>query len=175
MGLGGLWHGANWNFVAWGIYQGVLLIVERAVGERRSKKRIVKGQPQQCSSKQGGVVPFICKTVCWLFVQYLVFLGWLIFRVGNWEDMVYCVRKYVFFDFDFDLSAFGVGRANPFLVLFMMLLFVISHSVSYRMGGFASKLDQMHGWTRLLVYVGVIFALITLWPTGRIPFIYFQF
>ena len=27
--LGGLWHGANWTFVIWGGYHGVLLVVER--------------------------------------------------------------------------------------------------------------------------------------------------
>lgn len=30
--LGGLWHGASWNFVIWGGYQGALLSVERALG-----------------------------------------------------------------------------------------------------------------------------------------------
>jgi len=30
MGLGGLWHGANWNYVLWGLLQGVLLIIHRA-------------------------------------------------------------------------------------------------------------------------------------------------
>ncbi len=34
MGLGGLWHGASWNFVAWGIAHGVLLAIERARGRR---------------------------------------------------------------------------------------------------------------------------------------------
>lgn len=29
MGISGLWHGANWTFVAWGLYHGLLLIVER--------------------------------------------------------------------------------------------------------------------------------------------------
>ena len=29
--LGGLWHGANWTFVAWGFYHGVLLVVNRAL------------------------------------------------------------------------------------------------------------------------------------------------
>ena len=29
MFLGGLWHGASWTFVFWGIYQGVLLIIHR--------------------------------------------------------------------------------------------------------------------------------------------------
>ena len=32
--LGGLWHGASWNFVAWGGYQGFWLIVERLFGKR---------------------------------------------------------------------------------------------------------------------------------------------
>src|SRR6185369_12258774 len=29
MTLGGLWHGARWNFVLWGVYHGVLLSVQR--------------------------------------------------------------------------------------------------------------------------------------------------
>jgi len=33
--LGGLWHGAAWNFVAWGAYHGALLALERRVGEER--------------------------------------------------------------------------------------------------------------------------------------------
>lgn len=32
--LGGLWHGANWTFVIWGGYHGVLLAAERAIGKR---------------------------------------------------------------------------------------------------------------------------------------------
>src|SRR5690242_21641468 len=30
MALGGLWHGASWNFVVWGMYNGLLLIGHRA-------------------------------------------------------------------------------------------------------------------------------------------------
>ena len=33
--LGGLWHGAAWNFVVWGAYHGLLLAFERAVGVER--------------------------------------------------------------------------------------------------------------------------------------------
>ena len=36
--LGGLWHGAAWNFVLWGFYQGILLCIYRAWTEiRRSQ------------------------------------------------------------------------------------------------------------------------------------------
>jgi len=34
--LGGLWHGAGWNFVLWGGYHGTLLAVERACGWREA-------------------------------------------------------------------------------------------------------------------------------------------
>ncbi len=36
--LGGLWHGASWNFAVWGAYHGVLLCAERALGLGQSKK-----------------------------------------------------------------------------------------------------------------------------------------
>ena len=32
--LGGLWHGANWTFVLWGAYHGMLLAIERVLGKR---------------------------------------------------------------------------------------------------------------------------------------------
>jgi D-alanyl-lipoteichoic acid acyltransferase DltB (MBOAT superfamily) len=42
--LGGLWHGAAWNFVLWGGYQGLLLVTFRVVamlrGRRRRKARV---------------------------------------------------------------------------------------------------------------------------------------
>jgi D-alanyl-lipoteichoic acid acyltransferase DltB (MBOAT superfamily) len=35
--LGGLWHGASWNFLVWGGYQGALLSAEKALGIRRQR------------------------------------------------------------------------------------------------------------------------------------------
>src|SRR4029453_7961037 len=38
--LGGLWHGAAWTFVIWGVYQGVLLIAYRAASAARLYRRL---------------------------------------------------------------------------------------------------------------------------------------
>lgn len=57
--LGGLWHGANWTFVAWGGYHGVLLIVDRVAGR------------------------FFARLPAFLYrlqTFFLVLLGWVIFR-----------------------------------------------------------------------------------------------
>jgi alginate O-acetyltransferase complex protein AlgI len=39
--LGGLWHGANWTFVVWGAYHGVLLILTRALGQQLNHVAVI--------------------------------------------------------------------------------------------------------------------------------------
>ena len=39
MALGGLWHGAAWTFVLWGVYQGVVLVVARVVQQWAARAR----------------------------------------------------------------------------------------------------------------------------------------
>jgi alginate O-acetyltransferase complex protein AlgI len=66
MALGGLWHGASWNFVLWGLYQGGLLALERALGI---------GEP--------GSGSWLRVAIRWAICQYLVLLGWVLFRVTD--------------------------------------------------------------------------------------------
>jgi alginate O-acetyltransferase complex protein AlgI len=176
MGLCGLWHGASWNFILWGFYQGVLLVIERITGKAKQKTFAEKmAAASEASETNKGAGGLIGKLMALIFTQYLVFLGWLIFRIVKWDDMIYCIRKYVIFDFNFDISAFGLGGANPFIAIFAMFFFVLFHIFSYRIGGIANQLDRLRWPERNLVYVMTVFALITLWPTGRTSFIYFQF
>lgn len=59
--LGGLWHGANWTFVLWGAYHGLLLALERMSGKRSFAWRLPR--PVQMT-----------------FTFVLVMLGWVLFR-----------------------------------------------------------------------------------------------
>jgi alginate O-acetyltransferase complex protein AlgI len=61
----GLWHGANWTFVAWGGYHGALLLLERAAGVGRG----------------GGPRPRPWQAV----TIVLVMLGWVLFRSPSIE------------------------------------------------------------------------------------------
>ncbi len=63
-GLTGLWHGASWNFVLWGLYYAVLLILEKAF----LLKLLAK----------------IPKVFCHLYTMFIVVLGWALFF---FEDM----------------------------------------------------------------------------------------
>lgn len=169
MTLGGLWHGAAWNFVIWGAYQGALLTIERMLGWG-SQRSTGDGAPVSRTWQHR-----IGWMVAWAFTQYLVFLGWLIFRVGNFGDLAYCVRKYVVFDFDTRLSALGAGNVNPFVALGMIGVFIVFHAISYRLGSLAHVMDTMSWPVRSVVYVLVCLTLVALWPAETQSFIYFQF
>jgi alginate O-acetyltransferase complex protein AlgI len=200
MALGGLWHGASWNFMIWGIYQGVLLAIERMLGIGRSpdEKKPTQSaqagslpvQPSITAQTPSGSLQFISKpsmfitwgglkTVKWLLgwivCQYFVFLGWLLFRNQDAATLLYCIRKYVLFDFNLHLTNLGLGNVNPFLVALILMLFIVLHTVSCRIGGIANHLDRMRGWRLQLVYVMSVAIMVALWPQTETAFIYFQF
>ncbi len=68
MVLGGLWHGAAWNFVLWGVYQGLLLVVHRAWSGWRGPR------------PEPGPAARLLRTLAFF---HLVCLGWLFFRAQS--------------------------------------------------------------------------------------------
>jgi alginate O-acetyltransferase complex protein AlgI len=86
MGLGGLWHGANWTFAIWGIYHGLLLVLHRHVGQRWAKMP---------AAVQRGLM-FILVCIGWVFFR-APSLGaagaWLSAMVGR--QGLFVARPYV--------------------------------------------------------------------------------
>jgi D-alanyl-lipoteichoic acid acyltransferase DltB (MBOAT superfamily) len=98
MGLGGLWHGASWNFVAWGVYHGVLLVSHRGWQAARD-------------GREGGVV-WKAMGTCLTFV--LVTLGWVTFRAPD-----FATTLNVFGDLFF--GGAGLHAAIPAQMMWMLL------------------------------------------------------
>lgn len=67
--LGGLWHGAQWQFVVWGAYHGALLAAERALGKR-------------------GFVSFLARPLRIAATFVLVLIGWVFFRAENLDHAI---------------------------------------------------------------------------------------
>ncbi len=76
MAIGGLWHGAAWNFVAWGCWHGLLLGAERYFGSKRGS-----GAP---SGSIAGSKPGVLATAIGLaLTQASVLAGWVLFRTRD--------------------------------------------------------------------------------------------
>lgn len=63
--LTGIWHGANWTFIVWGVYFGIILIIEKftGLGKRLNKSKVLGH----------------------IYTLFLVLVSWVIFRADSME------------------------------------------------------------------------------------------
>lgn len=164
MALGGLWHGAAWNFVFWGLFQGGILCAHR----------LVMG-PEKKLEKTGVTFFGALKKVFFVgsFFQVVCY-GWLLFRAESLEQVL-VFSKVLFFDPVLSaptipmppLAALaGIG------VLFLADLFQhLSPKASPDRPFFASWPE----WIRPAVYSALIVIILMGLANDRSTFIYFQF
>ncbi|MEP6782017.1 MAG: MBOAT family O-acyltransferase [Acidobacteriota bacterium] len=157
----GLWHGASWNYVLWGAYHGVLLVVTRAAARVGAAPAWVR--PLQVAA---------------MFV--LTCIGWLIFRETELHQLLA----------DFRLSPSAtteIGRAAGGYLFLLVLLYSIPlwiHDLwaEVKASDLTAALDRLEvgpRWGTVAAQAtlcGVMFALIlTLRSEAALNFIYFAF
>ncbi len=81
--LGGLWHGASWNFVLWGFAHGCLLIIHRFGRNIRIVKLFF------IKTKNIGLV------ISWLITQVFIFFTWLIFRIEDTSILMTSMKTFL--------------------------------------------------------------------------------
>lgn len=163
--LGGLWHGASWNFVIWGAYQGALLCINRLF---RDAVTSIPTLDAALRSKPGSVLR-------WAVTLYFWLLGWLIFRLTDFDNLVYCLKKFVLFDGRLGLGGLGLGRGDPAIALLAILGFSLLHTIGYFSKRWDERLTSAPLALRLLAYIALGILFCYGWPTTAAPFIYFQF
>ena len=185
--LCGLWHGAAWNFVIWGGYHGVLLSFHKFVAKRTGSF------PKLLPSLNDNFKVFVKIII----TQYFIFLGWIMFRVGNLSDMIYCVNKYVLFDFDFSFhlpAIWGIttiiGVINGiglYIKIFIVIAIVSTVVLMLHTDYVIKKIIRIltTDWTQFIaslqlkywiVYLTImIFILLCFTPSASPMFIYYQF
>ena len=103
--LSGLWHGASWNYVLWGLYHGLLLIAARALPAALRARRWSVGVGSLGVGSLGVVF-----RIAGMFV--LTCIGWLLFRE---TDLSMLVRHLT-------LSPFAASAADRQVALYLFLL-----------------------------------------------------
>jgi alginate O-acetyltransferase complex protein AlgI len=151
--LGGLWHGASWNFVVWGGLHGVALAVHRFFSRRGNKK----AQPRFSLGILAG----------WLLTFVFVCTAWVFFRSPDFSTS-WAVLQKMYFLTDFR----GVTWVTTGLIIGLPVLLLADWATHSLRQGKQLRLASIPG---LFVFVFVALGCFFLAPENPAPFIYFQF
>lgn len=88
MAIGGLWHGASWNFVLWGIFHGLMLCVHKHYMKIKNISKTYV--PPTFNIIIGIIFTFIYANFCWIFfrIEDLNVVWRLFVRIFTWSDGV---------------------------------------------------------------------------------------
>ncbi len=156
MALGGLWHGANVNFIIWGSIHGAALIVHKLYAENL-RGLFSRGIAYRFAG--------------FLLTQYIVLLAWVFFRAQTFDDAMSVLAAF------FDTEILN-GAASP--ALLMAAAFMIPLFADHLMGFYKKELTDLRpsisSTVILAVVAGVLFGIaLMMVPLETQPFIYFQF
>lgn len=147
--LGGLWHGANWTFVVWGGYHGVLLVAERMLGDANPLRRL-PGVLQRVSC------------------QFFIVVGWVFFRSQSLPQALQWLG-----------AMFGVQRPSVIAMPAAWLLWLLATVVLItQVGKEAGEIRwRYNAWGAVAAAGGFVWCVVALLNQGyaQRPFLYFQF
>ena len=149
--LGGLWHGASWNFVIWGGYHGALLAAERMAGVDASRTR-----------------SFLFRVPSTLVTFTLVAVGWVFFRAVTFQDARYVLGQ-----------MFSGGISGTFLLstqLIGLALLTLILAITEERWHWFERLSRT-SFSRFTLAVALTLLALELFSVTEvaIPFVYFQF
>ncbi len=154
--IGGLWHGASWTFVAWGAYQGLIL-----VGHRLAEPWLAKINPTD------PIDAFCWKAVRVVVTFHLVCLGWLLFRAES-LGQAYAMLDAI-------VNRFAIPASSYILPIALAILPLAIMESAQAASGRLDVVERSPWYVRSLVYTACFYLFVLAGEFGGKQFIYFQF
>ena len=161
--LTGLWHGANWTFIVWGLFHGFFLLLEEYIP-------VIRRLPR-----------FLTR----IYTLLVVTVGFVIFRADTiGEALLFITQMFRGADFSAGVMSFTLQALTPYF-LFMLLAAVICCGPFARLTQWISTLECkqdrtvgeniLQGATFVLAFLLLLWCIIRLAGGSYNPFIYFRF
>lgn len=170
--ISGLWHGANWTFVCWGLYHGLLLVIYNLFGWNQKYEHAVAFGKWFPSFKEGLQIGF---------TFLLVMIGWILFRsqsiteacnylTGIVSPSIVDITGCMDVLHDYMLELYFIVPSIIILALSEWIQREKQHALQFSSRGLVGK----HAVYRYGIYVALL-ALISGMSLSQAEFIYFRF
>jgi len=159
--IGGLWHGASWNFLVWGALHGGYLAIHKII----VKKFPLFEDSKLLKSKKTKIISI-------LTTQYFIFLAWLAFRVEDINALPYVLYKYVVWDFATD-ATIKIMSHNKLPLLLIVGFFILNY-ISYKRD-LTKTLSELKIRYWILILFGIMTLILLFYDPFPEEFIYFRF
>ncbi len=170
--VSGIWHGANWTFVAWGSLHGGYYLASLA-GERIFGPEEASPAGWRSVLRRGTAtaLTFIAVCLAWVFFraasvsQAILILGRLGEDAGRWMDAAFWMAL---------PARLGLDPADTLTVAFSLVTLFLVDAVNERVDAWRA-IDRFSRPLRWLVYLVLALSILNLGVVRTVPFIYFQF
>lgn len=153
--LTGLWHGASWNFVLWGIFYGIFLLFEKFFFNK--------------------ILDKLPSFINWIYTIIIVMIGWTLFRANNLNDILYLMKNmFVYNKTDwFNILTINTTILNSFLFLIPAIIF--SFPIVKIINKKYSDNIVYIVISDIVLLILLVICVILLTSSSYNPFIYFRF
>jgi alginate O-acetyltransferase complex protein AlgI len=166
--LTGLWHGAAWNFVLWGLFFGVMLIIEKLLGQ------LFEREGHQPAHAKITLLGATSNTLRWLLTMFIVIIAWVLFRVEDF-NLLGTVFANLFSgagDLSLLFGNYDLLVASPWLLVAVVACFPQFRKVGLAVSNKNAATATLGYTVTLALYALCIAALLS---ATYNPFIYFRF
>ena len=161
--LSGMWHGANWTFIVWGLYHAALFLPTVLMGKKSQSDIVAKGR----------ILPSLKEMGQMFFTFCLVLFGWILFRSESISDFVqYCEEMCQMGTLRACYRLFIQSDIWPKMV-FIIIMLVVEWLQRDKEHGLV--LDKMKPWLRWVICFMIVLMISCFTDNEIGSFIYFQF
>jgi len=161
MVLGGLWHGAAWTFIIWGVYQAVLLIIHR----------LFKPLLEMVPSPKNLFISKLWLCIRIVFFFHLMCIGWLIFRAQSITQAINMLHGLIL---NFQFTHVAELKDMVIRMVFFLWLLLTLQLFQYRKNDLMF-IFKMPNFIRGIFYLIIFLSIVIAGARGGQEFIYFQF
>ena len=160
--ISGLWHGASWTFVCWGLFHATLLALYNLLGVNTKHQHVVA---------HGYLLPSIKEFLQMSMTFFLAVIGWIIFRADTMAQAVDYIYT-MFTNRMFDISAL-YGKTYCLLCFVLLIIEWLQRDKQHSLE-FPDIKAFRYRTVRWCIYYAIV-AIIAMYAGSNQTFIYFQF